>query len=69
MSAASAAVSSTRCTWSSRSVAVVATHQLTNVAASAITDEDGRFRFPYLRIGVYDIKVIAARVQRLHAQS
>jgi hypothetical protein len=36
---------------------VVATHKLTNVASSAITDEEGRFRFPYLRIGVYEIKV------------
>lgn len=37
-------------------VAVVATHRLTNVAASTTTDEEGRFRFPYLRIGVYEVK-------------
>jgi Carboxypeptidase regulatory-like domain/TonB dependent receptor len=36
---------------------VIATHRATNVAASATTDQDGRFRFPYLRIGVYDIAV------------
>ncbi len=36
-------------------VAIVATHRLTNVKATTTTDEEGRFRFPYLRIGVYDI--------------
>jgi hypothetical protein len=39
---------------------VIATHRLTNVAASAITDEDGRFRLPYLRIGVYELKASLA---------
>lgn len=34
---------------------VSATHQATNVVAIATTDRDGRFRFPYLRIGVYKI--------------
>ena len=37
-------------------VTVVATHRLTNVATSTTTDEEGRYRFPYLRIGVYEIK-------------
>lgn len=36
---------------------VVATHRATNVAVTAITDDGGRFRFPYLRIGPYDITV------------
>ena len=36
---------------------VVATHRLTNVATSATSDDHGRFRFPYLRIGIYDIRV------------
>jgi len=35
---------------------VVATHRLTNVTATTVTDEEGRFRFSYLRIGVYEIK-------------
>lgn len=29
----------------------------TNVVASGVTDQDGRFRFPYLRIGPYEITV------------
>ena len=33
------------------------THQ---VVASTVTDEDGRFRLPYLRIGVYDLKASLA---------
>lgn len=36
---------------------VTVTHTATNVVASAVTELDGRFRFPYLRIGVYDIVV------------
>jgi hypothetical protein len=32
---------------------VTAAHLATNVVASAITDQEGRFRFPYLRIGAY----------------
>lgn len=36
---------------------VTATHLATNVAASAVTDHDGRFRFPYLRIGAYEISI------------
>lgn len=36
---------------------VQATHQATNIAATAITDAQGRFRFPYLKIGPYDITV------------
>ena len=38
--------------------AVAARHVDTNVTRSTTTDEDGRFRFPYLRIGTYEIKVV-----------
>jgi hypothetical protein len=34
---------------------VTATHVETNAAATAVTDQDGRFRFPYLRVGAYDV--------------
>jgi outer membrane receptor protein involved in Fe transport len=40
--------------------AVVATDLLTNVKTSAIANEDGRFRLPYLRIGTYGITVTLA---------
>ena len=33
------------------------THRATNIVATATTDALGRFRFPYLRIGVYDLTV------------
>ena len=50
-------------------VTVVATQRLTNVA---VVDGDamtsGRFRFPYLRIGVYDIDGVARGLQGLHAR-
>ncbi|HWI20372.1 MAG TPA: TonB-dependent receptor [Vicinamibacterales bacterium] len=36
---------------------VTATHRATNVVAAATTDQEGRFRFPYLRIGTYDLVV------------
>ena len=36
---------------------VDARHTLTNVTASAVTDQNGRFRFPYLRVGPYEITV------------
>jgi hypothetical protein len=29
----------------------------TNVTAETVTDSDGRFRFPYLRVGPYEVKV------------
>ena len=35
--------------------AVTATQLDTNVAATAVTDRSGRFRFPYLRIGPYEV--------------
>ena len=34
---------------------VTVTHTETNVAATAVTDQDGRFRFPYLRVGRYGL--------------
>lgn len=36
---------------------VTATHNATNVVSEAVTDIEGRFRLPYLRIGTYDITV------------
>jgi Carboxypeptidase regulatory-like domain/TonB dependent receptor len=36
---------------------VTVRHGETNVVATFVTDEDGRFRFPYLRIGPYDLAV------------
>jgi hypothetical protein len=37
-------------------VTVTATHRDTGIASTTVTDTEGRFRFPYLRIGVYEIK-------------
>src|SRR5438874_10829153 len=38
--------------------ALVSARQIqTNVLAETTTDKDGRFRFPYLKIGPYEIKV------------
>ena len=36
---------------------VTVRHTETNVVATAVTDQDGRFRFPYLRIGPYELTV------------
>jgi hypothetical protein len=36
---------------------VTARHTETNVTAAAATDGEGRFRFPYLKVGPYDITV------------
>ena len=36
---------------------VTALQTETNIAADGVTDLEGRFRFPYLRIGPYDLKV------------
>ena len=36
---------------------ITATHDATNVATTATSDADGRFRFPYLRIGSYQVTV------------
>lgn len=40
--------------------AVVARHLDTNISTDAISDADGRFRFPYLKIGAYEIKASLA---------
>ena len=36
---------------------VTARQTATNVTADAVTDQEGRFRFPYLRVGPYEITV------------
>jgi hypothetical protein len=38
-----------------RGATVTARHVETNVMATTTTDDEGRFRFPYLRIGPYDV--------------
>ena len=38
---------------------VTATHLETNQHFTAVSDHDGRFRFPYLRTGAYDLKIDA----------
>ncbi len=42
---------------------VTARHLETNVGADTLTDQEGRFRFPYLRVGPYDVKVSAQGFQ------
>ena len=39
---------------------VTARHTDTNVAAQTVTDTAGRFRFPYLKVGPYELKGRAA---------
>jgi len=41
-------------------VTVTATQLATQIVTSATTDQDGRFRFPYLRIGAYEITATLA---------
>jgi hypothetical protein len=36
---------------------VTVRHVATNVTADAVSDGEGRFRFPYLRVGVYELRV------------
>jgi hypothetical protein len=36
---------------------VTARQTETNITSEAVTDQEGRFRFPYLRVGPYEIKV------------
>src|ERR1044072_4709118 len=38
---------------------LIATHIETNQQQTATSDNEGRYRFPYLRTGVYDLKVDA----------
>ena len=41
---------------------VTARHTQTNVTGATVTDQDGRFRFPYLRVGPYEITVQPAGI-------
>src|SRR5258708_16949236 len=36
---------------------ITARQTQTNVTAEAVTDQEGRFRFPYLKVGPYEITV------------
>jgi hypothetical protein len=36
---------------------VTARHTETNLTGAAVTDQEGRFRFPYLRVGPYEVTV------------
>src|SRR5262249_19736279 len=40
-----------------QSASVTARHTQTNIKSSGLTDSDGRFRFPYLRVGPYVVTV------------
>src|SRR5205823_2971817 len=42
-----------------RSAQVTARQTETNLSSTLFTDNDGRFRFPYLRVGRYEIRVQA----------
>lgn len=46
-----------------RNAEVVARQTSTNVSKSAATDSNGRFRFPYLQVGVYEVVVRQAGFQ------
>src|SRR5688572_21899813 len=47
---------------------VTATHLETNQRLATITDDEGRYRFPYLRTGAYEIKIDAAGFTALTRQ-
>jgi len=40
-----------------RGAQVAARHAQTNLTTRTVTDQEGRFRFPYLRVGQYDITI------------
>ena len=46
---------------------VTARHTETNVTGATATDQEGRFRFPYLRVGPYEITVAPAGIRGRHA--
>ena len=48
---------------------VTARHVRTNVRAAATTDEDGRFRLPFLKVGPYELLVGRTRSVRRGARS
>ena len=47
---------------------VTATHIETNQHFTAVSDNEGRFRFPYLRTGAYDVKIDAEGFAQLTKQ-
>ncbi|HEY0366692.1 MAG TPA: TonB-dependent receptor, partial [Pyrinomonadaceae bacterium] len=47
---------------------VTATHVETNQQHTATSDAEGRYRFPYLRIGAYDLKIDAQGFSRITRQ-
>ena len=47
---------------------VTATHVETNQQHTATSDAEGRYRFPYLRIGAYDLKIDAQGFSRITKQ-
>ena len=40
----------------------------TNITADTVTDTSGRFRFPYLRVGAYEIRITLAGFQTVTRQ-
>jgi hypothetical protein len=51
-----------------KGASVTATHLETNQHFTAVSDHDGRFRFPYLRTGAYDLKIDAQGFSELTKQ-
>jgi hypothetical protein len=49
-------------------VTVTATHLETNQQHTTISDADGRYRFPYLRTGAYDLKIEAQGFESITQQ-
>ena len=49
-------------------VQVTARDASTNILTSATTDREGRFRFPYLKIGQYEVDVVHQGFQELKRQ-
>src|ERR1700741_1376543 len=47
---------------------LVATHVETNQQLTATSDDEGRYRFPYLRIGAYDLKIDAQGFSTINQQ-
>src|SRR5215204_7033277 len=47
---------------------VTATHLETNQQHTTTSDYEGRYRFPYLRIGAYDLKIDAQGFSRITRQ-
>jgi Carboxypeptidase regulatory-like domain/TonB dependent receptor len=47
---------------------VTATHVETNQRLTTLSDQEGRYRFPYLRIGTYDLKIEAPGFSTINKQ-